>query len=138
MAVSPPGSAAMAASELSRCDVIIPDDVPARSLGEEWMRAMAAHVERDAGGLIMIGGAGSFGPGGFAARSGGERAAGRDGPEGSREEARSRARAGARSSPGAWGRSSARCPRSTAATDAVLRLSGLLTADDALRDQSRS
>ena len=131
VAVSPPRSAAVAASELSRYDVIILDDVPARDLGEEWMRAMAAHVERDAGGLIMIGGAGSFGPGGFAG-----------GPVESvlpvemvrrdREKKPDLALVLVLDKSGSMGMEQRKVSKIDMAKDAVLRLSELLTADDAL------
>lgn len=129
--VSPPGSAAAAVSALSRYDVTILDNVPARMLGEEWMRAMAAHVERDAGGLIMIGGAGSFGPGGFA---GGplERVLPVEMVRRDREKKPALAVVLVLDKSGSMGMEQRKVSKIDMAKDAVLRLSELLTADDAL------
>jgi Ca-activated chloride channel family protein len=129
--VSPPGLAATAVSSLPRYDVIILDNVPARTLGEEWMRAMAAHVERDAVGLIMIGGAGSFGPGGFA---GGpvERVLPVDMVRRDREKKPALALVLVLDKSGSMGMEQRKVSKIDMAKDAVLRLSELLTADDAL------
>lgn len=51
--------------DFSPYDVVILDNVPASSFSEEQLGALAGHVERYAGGLVMIGGSGSFGPGGY-------------------------------------------------------------------------
>jgi Ca-activated chloride channel homolog len=46
-------------------DVVLLDNVPATDFSQDQMRALAEHVEKYAGGLIMMGGTGSFGPGGY-------------------------------------------------------------------------
>jgi Mg-chelatase subunit ChlD len=61
-----PRNAPLTTLEWSPYDVTILDNTPAGSLSGEQMQALAEHVERYAGGLIMTGGAGSFGPGGYA------------------------------------------------------------------------
>lgn len=58
-------SAPTTARDFSPYDAVILDDVPATAFSEDQMRAMTEHVERYAGGLIMTGGSGSFGPGGY-------------------------------------------------------------------------
>jgi uncharacterized membrane protein len=62
---SDPVSAPKTIPAFSPYDAVILDNVPASAFSEDQMRALAEHVERYAGGLIMIGGSGSFGPGGY-------------------------------------------------------------------------
>jgi uncharacterized membrane protein len=58
-------SAPKTLQDFSPYDAIILDNVPVSAFSEDQMRALAEHTERYAGGLIMIGGSGSFGPGGY-------------------------------------------------------------------------
>lgn len=51
--------------ELNGYDAVILSDVPARSLGDDWMAALREYVGRLGGGLVMIGGRNSFGVGGY-------------------------------------------------------------------------
>ena len=55
----------LSASTLQRYDLVIVSDVARAALGEAPMAALEAFV-RDGGGLLMAGGAGSFGSGGYA------------------------------------------------------------------------
>jgi uncharacterized membrane protein len=58
-------SAPKTLQDFSPYDAVILDNVPAAAFTQDQMRALAEHTERYAGGLIMIGGSGSFGPGGY-------------------------------------------------------------------------
>jgi Ca-activated chloride channel homolog len=51
--------------DFSPYDVVILDNAPASDFSQEQMGALIEHVAKYAGGLVMIGGSGSFGPGGY-------------------------------------------------------------------------
>lgn len=53
------------AAALATFDAIILDNVPAASFSERQMQAVAEYVRDYGGGVLMTGGAGSFGPGGY-------------------------------------------------------------------------
>lgn len=53
------------AAELERFDTVVLDDLPAAALGEARLAALATWVTERGGGLVMLGAAGSFGPGGY-------------------------------------------------------------------------
>jgi Ca-activated chloride channel homolog len=61
-----PLSAPKSMHDFAPYDVVLLDNAPAADFSEDQMRALAEHVEKYAGGLIMVGGTGSFGPGGYA------------------------------------------------------------------------
>lgn len=60
-----PGSLPQGVAELSGFDAIILSDVAAHRLGEAWMTMAREYVEKWGGGLLMLGGAQSFGAGGY-------------------------------------------------------------------------
>ncbi len=60
-----PGSIPVAPQELGGYDCVILSDVPAHKVGEKAMVAIRDYVDKLGGGLVMIGGPGSFGVGGY-------------------------------------------------------------------------
>ncbi len=60
-----PGNLAITFEQLSGYDGVILSDVPAHQLGEPLMNALRDYVDKLGGGLIMLGGPGSFGVGGY-------------------------------------------------------------------------
>lgn len=60
-----PGNLAFTFDQLSGYDGVILSDVPAHQLGEPLMNALRDYVDKLGGGLIMLGGPGSFGVGGY-------------------------------------------------------------------------
>ncbi|MBN2320570.1 MAG: VWA domain-containing protein [Acidobacteria bacterium] len=62
-----PQSILLTTQSLAPFDAVIMDDVPDRAFSGGELRSIADHVGKYAGGLIMTGGARSFGPGGYIA-----------------------------------------------------------------------
>jgi Mg-chelatase subunit ChlD len=62
---SAPDTAPASAAALSAYDAVVLDNVVAAGLGAAAMSAIASYVEDLGGGLLMTGGADSFGPGGY-------------------------------------------------------------------------
>lgn len=60
-----PGSLAITFEQLGGYDGVILSDVPAHQLGEPLMNALRDYVDKLGGGLVMLGGPGSFGVGGY-------------------------------------------------------------------------
>lgn len=60
-----PGSLAFTMDQLGGYDGVILSDVPAHQLGEPLMNALRDYVDKLGGGLVMLGGPGSFGVGGY-------------------------------------------------------------------------
>ncbi len=60
-----PGNLAFTFEQLSGYDGVILSDVPAHQLGEPLMNALRDYVDKLGGGLVMLGGPGSFGVGGY-------------------------------------------------------------------------
>ncbi len=60
-----PGNLAITFEQLSGYDGVILSDVPAHQLGDPLMNALRDYVDKLGGGLIMLGGPGSFGVGGY-------------------------------------------------------------------------
>ncbi len=60
-----PGNLAISFDQLAGYDGIILSDVPAHQLGEPLMNMLRDYVDKLGGGLIMLGGPGSFGVGGY-------------------------------------------------------------------------
>lgn len=60
-----PGNLAITFDQLGGYDGVILSDVPAHQLGEPLMNALRDYVDKLGGGLIMLGGPGSFGVGGY-------------------------------------------------------------------------
>jgi uncharacterized membrane protein len=60
-----PKAAPKTVQDFSSYDVVLMDNVSAAAFSEEQLHALTEHVERYSGGLIMVGGSGSFGPGGY-------------------------------------------------------------------------
>lgn len=60
-----PGSFAITFDQLGGYDGVILSDVPAHQLGEPLMNALRDYVDKLGGGLVMLGGPGSFGVGGY-------------------------------------------------------------------------
>jgi len=60
-----PGNLAFTFEQLGGYDGVILSDVPAHQLGEPLMNALRDYVDKLGGGLVMLGGPGSFGVGGY-------------------------------------------------------------------------
>ncbi|MBE2284669.1 MAG: VWA domain-containing protein [Prosthecobacter sp.] len=60
-----PGNLAITFDQLSGYDGVILSDVPAHQLGDPLMNALRDYVDKLGGGLVMLGGPGSFGVGGY-------------------------------------------------------------------------
>lgn len=60
-----PGNLAITFEQLGGYDGVILSDVPAHQLGEPLMNALRDYVDKLGGGLVMLGGPGSFGVGGY-------------------------------------------------------------------------
>ncbi|MFO1485601.1 MAG: VWA domain-containing protein [Verrucomicrobiaceae bacterium] len=60
-----PGNLAITFEQLSGYDGVILSDVPAHQLGEPLMNVLRDYVDKLGGGLVMLGGPGSFGVGGY-------------------------------------------------------------------------
>lgn len=60
-----PGNLAFTFEQLSGYDGVILSDVPAHQLGDPLMNALRDYVDKLGGGLVMLGGPGSFGVGGY-------------------------------------------------------------------------
>jgi Ca-activated chloride channel family protein len=60
-----PGNLAITFDQLGGYDGVILSDVPAHQLGEPLMNALRDYVDKLGGGLVMLGGPGSFGVGGY-------------------------------------------------------------------------
>jgi Ca-activated chloride channel homolog len=60
-----PGNLALNFEQLGGYDGVILSDVPAHQLGEPLMNALRDYVDKLGGGLVMLGGPGSFGVGGY-------------------------------------------------------------------------
>lgn len=60
-----PGDLAITFEQLGGYDGVILSDVPAHQLGEPLMNALRDYVDKLGGGLVMLGGPGSFGVGGY-------------------------------------------------------------------------
>jgi len=60
-----PGNLAISFDQLGGYDGVILSDVPAHQLGEPLMNSLRDYVDKLGGGLIMLGGPGSFGVGGY-------------------------------------------------------------------------
>ncbi len=112
-------------------DLVILDNMPAAALSEDQMRALAEHVEKYAGGLIMIGGAGSFGPGGYGGAPV-EKALPVEMALKNREKKPGLALVLVLDKSGSMGMEQRKISKLDMAKDAVLRLSDLLAQGDAL------
>jgi uncharacterized membrane protein len=60
-----PGNLAITFDQLGGYDGVILSDVPAHQLGDPLMNALRDYVDKLGGGLVMLGGPGSFGVGGY-------------------------------------------------------------------------
>lgn len=60
-----PGNLGMSLDQLGGYDGVILSDVPAHQVGEPLMNALRDYVNKLGGGLLMLGGPGSFGVGGY-------------------------------------------------------------------------
>ncbi len=60
-----PGNLAVSFEQLGGYDGVILSDVPAHQLGEPLMNSLRDYVDKLGGGLVMLGGPGSFGVGGY-------------------------------------------------------------------------
>lgn len=60
-----PGNLAFTLDQISGYDGVILSDVPAHQLGEPLMNSLRDYVDKLGGGLVMLGGPGSFGVGGY-------------------------------------------------------------------------
>ena len=63
--VTPPERVPAAASDLQGYDAVILDDCPRWALPRQALDAIKCYVHDLGGGLVMLGGAGAFGPGGY-------------------------------------------------------------------------
>ena len=60
-----PGNLAFSLDQLAGYDGVILSDVPAHQLGEPLMNMLRDYIDKLGGGLLMLGGPGSFGTGGY-------------------------------------------------------------------------
>jgi Ca-activated chloride channel homolog len=128
---SDPQSAPKTIADFSSYDVVILNNVPAVAFSEDQMRALSEHVERYAGGLIMMGGSGSFGPGGYVGTPI-EKALPVDMALKNREKKPALALVLVLDKSGSMGMEQHKISKLDMAKEAVLKLSGLLTPEDAL------
>lgn len=126
-----PGNAPVTPANLSPYDAIILDNVPAGSFSAEQMLAMAEHVEKSSAGMLMIGGAGSFGPGGYEGTPV-EKVLPVEMSLKNREKKPAMAVVLVLDKSGSMGISEQKVSKLEMAKDAVMRLAELLTPEDAL------
>jgi Mg-chelatase subunit ChlD len=126
-----PGSAPKTAQEAEPYDAVILDDAPAGSFTDDQMRVLADYVEKSGGGLIMTGGAASFGPGGFSGTPV-ERVLPVEMALRKREKKPALSVVLVIDKSGSMGMEQRKVSKLDMAKDAVLRLSDLLTPEDAL------
>jgi Mg-chelatase subunit ChlD len=127
---SDPRSAPKTIQDFSSYDAVILDNAPAAAFSEDQMLALAGHVERYAGGLIMMGGSGSFGPGGYSGTPI-EKALPVDMALRNREKKPALALVVVLDKSGSMGMDQHKISKLDMAKEAVLRLSELLTPEDA-------